>query len=64
METYLNEKNLIFDFQSGFRRSFSTDTCLIYITDYIRQQMGKGLFTGMALLDVQKAFDGVDHSIL
>ena len=64
MEYYLNSKNLIFEFQSGFRHGFSTDTCLIYLNDYIRKQLDLGLLTGMALLDVQKAFDGVNHDIL
>ena len=64
IEEYLQEHNLIYEFQSGFRKGYSTDTCLIYLNDYIKQQMDNGLYTGMALLDVQKAFDCVDHHIL
>lgn len=64
VEDYLTSNNLIYEYQSGFRTGFSTDTCLIYIQDYIRQNMDLGHFTGMALLDVQKAFDSVDHKIL
>ena len=56
--------SLLYDFQSGFRHGFSTDTCLIYLTDYIRFQMDKGHLVGMNLLDLQKAFDTVNHSIL
>lgn len=64
VEQHLNSKNLIFQFQSGFRKSYSTETCLIHITDYIRTQISKGNYVGMLLLDVQKAFDSVNHDIL
>ena len=64
LEKYLSDNNLIYNLQSGFRSSYSTDTCLIYLTDYIRSQMAQGNYTGMVLLDLQKAFDTVDHGIL
>ena len=64
LETYLNQNNLIYPLQSGFRQGYSTDTCLIYLTDYIKCQMDNGCYTGVVLLDLQKAFDTVDHSIL
>ena len=63
-QKYLQEKDLIFKNQSGFRPRHSTETCLLHLTDYIKQQTAKGLYTGMLLLDVQKAFDSVNHSIL
>jgi hypothetical protein len=64
IETYLKDKQLLYDLQSGFRTGFSTDTCLIHLSDYIRFEMDKGHIVGMVLLDLQKAFDTVDHSIL
>ena len=64
LEGYLSDKNLLFDYQSGFRRKFSTETCLIHLTDFIRFQMDRSNLVGMLLLDLQKAFDTVDHSIL
>lgn len=64
VESYFKESNLIYDFQSGFRKGFSTDTCLIHLTDYIRRENDRGNVVGMVLLDLQKAFDTVDHAIL
>ena len=61
---YFNKKSLIFDFQSGFRPSFSTDSCLIHLSDHIKKEWDRGNLTGMVVLDLQKAFDTVDHSIL
>ena len=61
---YLSENRALYEFQSGFRSSYSTDTCLIQLTDYIKLDYDKGNFTGMVLPDLQKAFDTVDHTIL
>ena len=61
---YLKQNKLLYDYQSGFRFGYSTETCLIWLSDFIREQSSKGLYTGVALLDVQKAFDSVDHAIL
>ena len=64
VDSYLRENNILYSYQSGFRNSFSTDTCLIHLTDYIQNQVSKGNYTGLVLLDLQKAFDTVDHVIL
>ena len=50
--------------QSGFRSSYSTETCLIYLTDFKKQEQDKGNYIGMVLLDLQKAFDTVNHEIM
>ena len=64
VEAYLDQKKLLYKFQSCFRSRFSTDTCLIHLTDFIKFQMDKGHYVGMVLLDLQKPFDTVDHNIL
>ncbi len=64
LDSYLSENDIIYGLQSGFRGSYSTDTCLTYLTDHIRSQVAGGNYTGMVLLDLQKAFDTVDHEIL
>ena len=64
LETYLDERKLLYDLQSGFLPNYSTDTCLIHLTDFIKFQRIKENAVGMVILDLQKAFDTVDHSIL
>lgn len=61
---YLESKKILYDYQSGFRNSFSTESALVYLTDKIKANMDKGLFSGLVLMDLQKAFDTVDHNIL
>ncbi len=64
IDKYLASRNLLYEFQSGFRKSNSTDTCVLYLTDHIRKEVDKGYFCGMVMLDLQKAFDTGDHGIL
>ena len=64
LENYLRSKILLYDYQSGFRNSYSTDSCLTHLTDQIRFDMDKGNYTGMVMIDLQKAFDTIDHNIL
>ena len=64
LSEYLKKRGLLYEHQSGFRGSFSTDTCLAGLSDFVRAEMGKGNLVGLVLLDLQKAFDTVDHAIL
>ena len=61
---FFQDHNLLYEFQSGFRKSYSTDTCLIYLSDTIRSKLDKGNYCGMVMLDLRKAFDTVNHEIL
>ena len=63
-QSFLDENKILYTYQSGFRKHYSTDTCLSYLTDRLRNGFEKGLLTGMILIDLQKAFDTIDHSIL
>ena len=64
LEHYLKEKSLLYKFQSGLRPSFSTGTWFTFLMDYIRSEMDFGNYIGMVMIDLQKAFDIVDLSIL
>ena len=51
-------------YQSGFRTNHSTDLCLAQLIDFVATGMDKQMYTGMILVDFQKAFDTVDHGVL
>ena len=61
---FLTKKNILNKFQSGFRKFHSTDSCLSYLEDKVSKGFDSGLLTGMILIDLQKAFDTLDHKIL
>ena len=63
-QNYLDKNKIIYDYQSGFRKNFSTNYCLAYLNDKISKGLDTGIYTGMILIDLQKAFDTIDHSIL
>ena len=64
MIDYLAQWNILHKYQSGFRTKHSTDLCLSYLNDKILKGFDNGLFTGMILIDLQKAFDTINHNIL
>ena len=61
---YLTENNLIPCNQSGFRSLHSTATSLLEATDNWAFNIDKGNVNAVIFLDLKKAFDTVDHSIL
>lgn len=55
------------DFQSSFRQPYSTGIYLSYLTsekETIEKETDNGNYCGMAMLDLQNAFDPVNHQIL
>ena len=63
-QKYLNDNGIYYDNQSGFRPLFSTNTALLNLSEDILESMNNGDVTGAVMLDVQKAFDSIDHFIL
>ena len=61
---FLTNHDLLYKCQSGFRANHSCETILIKITDEWLEAMDKGLFTGVVMIDLRKAFDVVDHKLL
>ena len=46
---FLTKKNILYKFQSGFRKFHSTDSCLSYLQDKVAKGFDSGLLTGMIL---------------
>ena len=61
-QEYLDKNGLLYKYQSSFRAKFSTNSCLVQLTDFILREMDKEFHTGMILVDLQKAFDTLDHT--
>ena len=64
MIDYLAQYNILCKYQSGFRTKHSTNLCLSYLNDKILKGFDNDLFTGMILIDLQKAFDTIDRNII
>ena len=64
LSDYLEKRGILFDNQSGFRSGHSTDSCLLELSDFVKDEIGKGNLVGMVLIDLQKAFDTVAHDVL
>ena len=62
-QDYLRKNELLYSYQSGFRTNHSTDACLPQLNDMILNGAENGKHTGMILIDLQKAFDTLDHHI-
>ena len=57
-------KNIIYDLLFGFRQQYSTSQALINIIENIRKALDDGNIGCEVFVDLQKAFDTVDHQIL
>ncbi|CAB4032180.1 Hypothetical predicted protein [Paramuricea clavata] len=62
--SYLTSNNLLSNYQSGFRASYSTVTALLESTNNWCVNIDKGLLNGVIFIDLKKAFDTIDHEIL
>ena len=60
----LQNRNLIYHLQSGFRRKYSTETALIRIVDQLLFSLDNDEVSGLLLVDFRKAFDMVNHQLL
>ena len=62
--TFLEKYNCIYELQYGFRARHSTNHCLLDLTENIRKTIDKNEYAVGVFVDLQKAFDTVDHNIL
>lgn len=65
LSSYLENHNIIFCRQYGFRKGYGTEAAVVSVVNEICNGLDKG-FSGVAgvFFDLSKAFDLVDHSIL
>ena len=62
--SYLSKQGILHPSQSGFRSNHSTTTTLLDTSDYILKNMNDRKLTGAIFLDLKKAFDTINHSLL
>ena len=61
LNDYLEKRQLLHPFQSGFRRNYSCNTSLAGLTNSWLTAMNKSGVSGVVFLDLKKVFDLVDH---
>ena len=61
---FSNKNDILSKFQSGFRSGHSTVTSLLQTTEKWFKNIDNGFINGVILLDLNNAFDTVDHDIL
>jgi len=62
--SFLEKNNCIYDLQFGFRQKHSTNHALISIVQQIQEAMLQNKLAVGVFIDLQKAFDTVNHEIL
>ena len=62
--SFLDEHNILFKNQFGFRKNNSTSFALIQITEKIKETIDKKKYGCGIFIDLRKAFDTVNHEIL
>ena len=61
---FLEKYKLIYPLQFSFRQHYSTSYVLLNLTESIMKALDEGDFARAIFVDLEKAFDTVDHNIL
>ena len=64
LSTYFEKNKLLFDNQYGFRPKHSTEHAALELIDRITNRMDTNKIPLHIFLDISKAFDTIDHTIL
>ena len=64
LDAFLNSSKILYKFQFGFRKAYSTNHALLSIIEQIRNSLDKNMFSCGVFIDLEKAFDTVNHQIL
>ena len=63
-EEFFSLNKVLYDYQSSVRKNHSTDVYLSFLNDKILKGFDDGLVISMILINLQKAFDTINHDIL
>ena len=64
MADYLEENNLMYKYQYGFRKYHSTKYAALHLLDYLNSEVDARRIPLNVYLDLSKAFDFLSHSLL
>ena len=64
LSNFLEECEILYEKQFGFRKHYSTNHALVSIVEHIKQNLDNNKFTCGVFVDLEKAFDTVNHEIL
>ena len=64
MLEFINKNNIFSDTQYGFRKNKNAEAALLDFTNYIYEGLTNKVNVGSIFMDLSKAFDVIDHSIL
>ena len=64
IQSHIVRYDILCTHQSGFHSGYSTQDVLLHVTDKWLKAIDEGKYSGAVFLDLAKAFDTVNHSIL
>ena len=64
IELFLSEFDTIYRIQFGIRKQHSTEHALLSIVEEIRKNLDNGILSCGVFIDLEKAFNTVNHNIL
>ena len=64
LKSFLEVNDVFYESQYGFREKHSTQHAILYIVNTIQGNMDKGMYSCGIFIDLKKAFDTVNHTLL